>query len=202
MLTSNVLAAAAVVLATLTAGASPHNGGHGCAPGSGSPESIKNMKDKIKTVVILIMENRSVDNLLGGQRLKGLDNPINNGPFCNALNISQPFKGRACTRPLDFDSILDDPDHSIHGNNLEFYGSFTPDNDAIQDGSLIPDMGGFLTEQIRLYADEDNVKDLEKMVLNYYTERQVPVLTELSKNFVVFNNWHGDIPGVRNLLCI
>ncbi|KAM3555749.1 hypothetical protein MY1884_005445 [Beauveria asiatica] len=45
------------------------------APRPGSPESIKNLKDKIKNVVIMVMENRSFDNLMGGQTLAGLENP-------------------------------------------------------------------------------------------------------------------------------
>ncbi|KAJ3472940.1 hypothetical protein NLG97_g10618 [Lecanicillium saksenae] len=174
------------------------------APGSsgahrpGSPESIKNLKDKIKNVVIMVMENRSFDNIMGGQTLAGLENPIQTGPYCNPLNISHPDTGNGCTQALDFDSIIDDPDHSISGNNLEFYGSFTPDNAAIKAGTLQPDMSGFLTEQIRLYGGKQDEKVLQTQVINYYTESQVPVITALTQNFVVFNHWHSDIPGPTN----
>lgn len=162
----------------------------------GSPESIRNLKDKIKNVVIMVMENRSFDNLLGGQTLDGLENPIQTGPYCNPLNISRPDKGNGCTAALDFDSIIDDPDHSISGNNLEFYGSFTPDNADIKSGRLKPNMNGFLTEQIRLYGKKEDEQVLQTEVINYYTEHQVPVITALTQNFVVFNHWHSDIPGV------
>ncbi|KAM3538578.1 hypothetical protein ARSEF1564_008499 [Beauveria bassiana] len=168
------------------------------APRPGSPESIKNLKDKIKNVVIMVMENRSFDNLMGGQTLAGLENPIQTGPYCNPLNISRPGNGNGCTEALDFDSIIDDPDHSISGNNLEFYGSFTPDNAAIKAGSLQPDMSGFLTEQIRLYGGKQDEKVLQTQVINYYTESQVPVITALTQNFVVFNHWHSDVPGPTN----
>lgn len=163
---------------------------------AGSAESIQNLRDKIKTVVIMVMENRSFDNLMGGQRIPGLENPIQTGPYCNPLNISQPDQGQGCTAALDFDSIIDDPDHSISGNNLEFYGSFTPDNEAIKSGMLKPNMEGFLTEQIRLYGDKETEETLQTQVINYYTEEQVPVITSLSQNFAIFNHWHSDIPGV------
>lgn len=163
---------------------------------AGSPESIRNLKDKIKTVVIMVMENRSFDNIMGGQTLPGLENPIQTGPYCNPLNISHPDQKTGCTEALDFDSIIDDPDHSISGNNLEFYGSFHPDNDAISAGRLKPNMAGFLTEQIRIYGGREKEDVLQKQVINYYTENQVPVITEMSKNFVVFNHWHSDVPGV------
>ena len=35
-----------------------------------------------------------------------------------------------------------------------------------------------------------------EQVMNYYTEDQVPVLTELVQNFVTFNHWHSGVPGV------
>lgn len=165
-------------------------------PRAGSPESIRNLKDKIKTVVIMVMENRSFDNLLGGQTLEGLENPIQTGPYCNPLNISQPDSGNGCTEALDIDSIINDPDHSISGNNLEFYGSFVPDNAAIKAGTLKPNMAGFLTEQIRLYGKKQQEEILKTQVINYYTEHQVPVITALTQNFVVFNHWHSDVPGV------
>lgn len=181
-----------VLLATAAAAAPDLSG----AQRPGSPESIKNLKDKVKNVVIMVMENRSFDNLMGGQTLAGLENPIQTGPYCNPLNISRPDNGNGCTAALDFDSIIDDPDHSISGNNLEFYGSFTPDNAAIKAGSLQLDMSGFLTEQIRLYGGKEDEKVLQTQVINYYTESQVPVITALTQNFVVFNHWHSDVPGV------
>lgn len=185
-------------LAALAAAAAPDNGPFR----SGSPESIRNLKDKIKTVVIMVMENRSFDNIMGGQTLPGLENPIQTGPYCNPLNISHPDQKRGCTEALDFDSIIDDPDHSISGNNLEFYGSFHPNNDDITAGKLKPNMAGFLTEQIRIYGGREKEDVLQKQVINYYTETQVPVITEMSKNFVVFNHWHSDVPGVSSLLSV
>jgi phospholipase C len=169
---------------------------HGNSPQPGSAQSIKNLKEKIKNVVLITMENRSLDNLLGGQRIRGLDNPINNGPFCVPRNITNPSLGKVCSQPKDFDSILNDPDHSIHGNNLEFYGTFEPSDADIQSGKLTPNMQGFVHEQIRVYTGKADTDTLSQQVMNYYTEDQVPVLTALTQNFVVFNNWHSGIPGV------
>lgn len=114
----------------------------------------------------MVTENRSFDNLLGGQTLTGLGNPIQTGPYCNPLNVSRPDSGTGCIAALDFDSIIDDPDHSVSGNNLEFYGSFTPDNEAIRAFTLQPNMDDSLTEQIRLYG----AKEDERILINYYTE--------------------------------
>lgn len=160
-------------------------------------QSTSNLKDKIKNVVVLIMENRSVDNLLGGQTIKGLENPIQNGPFCNPYNLTNPAEGIVCSAAKDYDSISDDPDHSVYGVNIEYYGTFTPDNNAIASGKLKPNQNGFVHEQIRVYGSSvANKSELATQVLNYYTEEQVPVLTALVQNFVTFNHWHSDVPGV------
>ncbi|PYH88941.1 phosphoesterase superfamily protein [Aspergillus ellipticus CBS 707.79] len=160
-----------------------------------SASAIENLRAKVKNVVVLVMENRSVDNLLGGQTIPGLENPINNGPFCNPYNVTNPAEGTVCSAATDFDSITDDPDHAVYGNNFEFYGSFTPDNARIAGGQLTPTQQGFVQEQIRLYGADANRTELSTQVMNYYTEQQVPVLTTLVQNFVVFNHWHSDIPG-------
>ena len=92
--------------------------------------------------------------------------------------------------------MYQDPDHAIYGNNIEWYGEFVPDNNAIQSGALQPKMHGFCDEQIRLYNAKENKSVLAHQVMHYYTEEQVPVLTALTNNFVVMNNWFSDIPGV------
>ncbi|KAM7214985.1 Phosphoesterase [Rhypophila decipiens] len=144
------------------------------------------------------MENRSLDNLLGGQKTAGIENPINNGPFCNPYSLSAPSQGSACTAASDYNSVLNDPDHAVYGNNLEFYGTFTPNNAAIANGTLVATQKGFVQEQLRLYSGTVNRTVLATQVMNYYTEAQVPVLTALVKNFVTFNHWHSDVPGPTN----
>ncbi|KAJ5770701.1 uncharacterized protein N7511_002752 [Penicillium nucicola] len=163
-----------------------------------SSASISNLQSKIKNVVILEMENRSLDNVLGGQTLKGLENPINNGPFCNPYNLTEPSLGQVCSSAKDFDSILDDPDHSVTGNNIEFYGTFSPSNENIAQGQLTPSQQGFVHEQLRRYGNDVNKTELAQQVLNYYTEDEVPVLTSLVQNYLTFNHWHSDHPGPTN----
>ncbi|KAK1749686.1 phosphoesterase [Echria macrotheca] len=159
-----------------------------------SPAMAGNLQTNIKNVVILVMENRSLDNLLGGQTTAGIENPINNGPYCNYYNISNPSAGQACSAASDYNSVANDPDHAVYGNNFEFYGTFTPNNAAIAAGTLVATQKGFVQEQIRLYPSVAKAT-IGKQVMNYYTEAQVPVLTALVKNFVTFNHWHSDIPG-------
>ncbi|RJE17013.1 hypothetical protein PHISCL_10650, partial [Aspergillus sclerotialis] len=57
---------------------------------------------------------------------------------------------------------------------------------------------GFLHEQRRSYPEGTDAT-LAKQVLHYYTPKQVPVMTTLVENFVTFNNWHSDVPGVSKI---
>ncbi|KAK9357300.1 PLC-B group protein Nfis2 [Lipomyces starkeyi] len=160
-----------------------------------SDSSIQNLKSRIKNVVILVMENRSLDNLLGGQTIKGLENPINSGPYCNPYNLTDLSEGVACSDAKDYDSVTNDPNHAVPGNNYEFYGTYNPDNTLIEEGKLLPNLQGFVAEQMSIYGSKVNKTELAAQVMNYYTEEQVPVLTEIVQNYVTFNHWHSDIPG-------
>lgn len=164
----------------------------------GSAASVANLKDKIKNVVWLIMENRSLDNLLGGQKHKGLENPIQNGPYCNPYNVSKLCLGKACSQARDYDSVQNDPSHAVSGNTMQFYSTWTPDNKAIAEGTLKANNLGFVTEQYYNYGSKVNITELAVQVMNYYTEDQVPVMTSLVQSFLTFNHWHSDVAGVSS----
>jgi phospholipase C len=161
-----------------------------------SSSSIHNLKSKIKNVVVLAMENRSLDNLLGGQKHKGIENPINNGPFCNPYNVTDPSQGHHCAAPRDYNSVTNDPSHAVTGNTMEFFSTWTPDNALIASGKLVANNNGFIHEQIHNYGSSTNKSTLAEEVMNYYTEDEVPVMTSLVKNFLTFNHWHSDVAGV------
>ncbi|KAG6840883.1 hypothetical protein C0991_003476 [Blastosporella zonata] len=161
---------------------------------SGSEKSVANLKDKIKNVVWILLENRSFDNLLGGIKGHGLDNPINNGPFCNPVNVTQPNATTYCSFPQDFDSIANDPDHSITGYNLELFGTFNPNNTAIAEGTLTPTCQGFVNKQLISYPTL-NPQVAAEQVLGHYSADEVPTLVNIVDEFVTFNRWFACIPG-------
>jgi phospholipase C len=162
---------------------------------AGSAASVQNLKSKIKNVVWIILENRSFDNILGGVTRAGFDNPINNGPYCNPQNLTNPNLANYCAGTKDFDSILNDPDHSVTGNNLEFYGSFSPSNAAIANGSLLPSLEGFVNKQLISYPTL-SPDVAAKQVMNYYAQEDIPTLVDIIDEFATFNYWHSCVPGV------
>jgi phospholipase C len=143
------------------------------------------------------MENRSFDNLVGGQTFtKDIDTPANNGPFCNKVNTTDPHSKTYCTRARDFDSITDDPDHSVHGNNFQSYGTFHPVNEDVDSGKLIANNKGFLEQHLRSHPKLTDPDYAAREVMAYYTPDQVPVVTTLCEEFVTFDKWHSCVPGV------
>jgi phospholipase C len=166
---------------------------------SGSPQSIANLKSKIHNVVWILLENRAFDNILGGVKRDGLDNPINNGPFSNPQSLSDPKGTTFHSQYKDFDSILNDPDHSVTGNNFEFYGTFSPDNKAIAEGKLTPKLDGFVNKQLISYPTLSPTVAAEQ-VLGYYSEDEIPTLVDIVDEFTTFNYWHSCVPGVSLLL--
>lgn len=164
---------------------------------SGSKESIANLKDKIENVVWILLENRSFDNILGGVKRKGLDNVVNNGPFCNPQNVSDPSSTKWCSVYKDFDSVKHDPDHSVTGYNMELYGTYTPSNDAIANGTLKPTMNGFVEQQLVHHKGLDP-KVADEEVMGYYSEDEIPTLVNLVDEFTTFNYWHSCVPGPTN----
>ncbi|KAJ7617975.1 phosphoesterase family-domain-containing protein [Roridomyces roridus] len=165
---------------------------------AGSAESVSNMKDKIKHVVWLLLENRSFDNILGGVHRPGLDNPANMGDTCNPVDVSDPTGQKLCTRPRDFDSIIHDPGHSIASNCFQFYGQSSPDNAAIQSGELVATNQGFIEKQIQAHVNKTGItaERAAAEVMGYYSEEEVPTMAKLVDEFLTFNYWFSCIPGV------
>ncbi|KAL4802044.1 phosphoesterase, partial [Aspergillus unguis] len=164
---------------------------------SGSKESIANLKDKIDNVVWILLENRSFDNMLGGVRRKGLDNVVNNGPFCYPQEVNDANSTQRCNVYKDFDSVQHDPDHSITGYNMELYGTYTPDDTAIQNGNLKPSMNGFVQQQL-VHHEGVDPHLATREVMGYYSEGEIPTLVNLVDDFTTFNYWHSCIPGPTN----
>ncbi|KAJ5936175.1 hypothetical protein N7454_005473 [Penicillium verhagenii] len=141
--------------------------------------------------------NRAFDNILGGIHKDGLDNVVNNGPFYNPQLVNETDSKKMYSQYKDYDSVLHDPDHSVTGVNFEMYGTFTPDNEAIANGTLKPSLKGFVERQMAVYPAISAQRATDE-VLGYYSEDEVPTLVDLVDEFTTFNYWHSCVPGPTN----
>jgi len=133
------------------------------------------MPDKINRVIVLMLENRSFDHVLGCltpdiPKLDGID-PKNLGT--NTYD-GQPYSQQAgAARFLNFD-----PRHELEHVAVQLKGG----------------NGGFVQDFAQSYPRADPKTDLPEM-MKYHDRGVLPAIHELAKNFTVCDHWHASVPG-------
>ncbi len=138
--------------------------------------------DNLKHIVVVMMENRSFDHMLGA--LKAQDPRINGltGTETNPDTQNKPVQ----VQPLsEFQGQLDpDADHHFPAVNKQlFFGTPGP--------PATPSMQGF----VQSYFDEQRDVKHSHKIMYYFKPDELPVLTTLARSFAVFNGWFSSIPG-------
>lgn len=138
--------------------------------------------DNLKSIVVLMMENRSFDHMLGAlkeknSKINGLtgneSNPDTTGTIVK-VQAGAKYQGQ----------LQDDPDHHFPGVDLQIFG-------GAQSADRVANMQGF----IKSYYAQTNDVNRSHVIMNYFTPDQLPVLTELAMEFAIFNGWFASIPG-------
>ncbi|GAV89013.1 Phosphoesterase domain-containing protein [Cephalotus follicularis] len=137
----------------------------------------------IKTVVVLVQENRSFDHMLGW--LKSVNPQINGvtGSESNLISTSNPKSSR-----LFFGDksgyVVPDPGHSIQAIYEQVFG--TPWKDTST--KLNPTMSGFAQNA------ESIKKGMSTTVMNGFKPEMVPVYKELALEFGICDKWFASVP--------
>ncbi|ONK63602.1 uncharacterized protein A4U43_C07F16950 [Asparagus officinalis] len=134
----------------------------------------------IKTVVVLVMENRSFDHMLGF--MKRLNPEINGvtGSESNPTSTSDPNSTRVYFK--DGAHYVDpDPGHSFQAIREQIFGS----NDT---SASPPPMNGFVQNAVSMGAD------MPEAVMNGFRPEMVAVYKELASEFAVFDLWFASVP--------
>src|ERR1700692_473787 len=143
---------------------------------------MPNGLDKLKHIVVLMMENRSFDHMLGA--LKAQDARID-GLNGNEFNLDTTG-AQVKVQPLaDFQGQLDpDPDHHFPGVDLQIFGGQTGPG-------RVANMQGFVKD----YFSQTKDVTRSHAIMYYFRPDKLPVLTTLATEFAVFNGWFASIPG-------
>jgi phospholipase C len=140
--------------------------------------------DNLKHIVVLMMENRSFDHMLGALRAQDprIDGLTGNESNPNASGARNPVP----VQPLaQFQGQLDpDPDHHFPAVDLQIFGGDRSLNRAAN-------MQGFVKSY---FNQRQDVRHSQK-IMYYFTPDKLPVLTTLATEFAVFNRWFASIPG-------
>jgi phospholipase C len=139
--------------------------------------------DKLQHIVVLMMENRSFDHMLGYLKqdwpaLEGLNGNETNPDNAGQLQSVQPTA--AAQSELD-----PDPDHSWEGVNLQIFGN-AQGND---DGS--PKMQGFIKSYFTKRQDLGHSRN----IMNCFDPNNLQVLTYLAEQYAVCDHWFSSLPG-------
>jgi phospholipase C len=136
--------------------------------------------DSLKHIVVLMMENRSFDHMLGS--LKAVDSRIDG----ISDQLSNPDTTGASVKPqptAEFQGQLNpDPDHHFPAVDLQIFGG---------DPARVANMQGF----IKSYFNQQRNVGQSQKIMYYFSQKNLPILTKLALEFAVFNRWFASIPG-------
>jgi phospholipase C len=139
--------------------------------------------DNLKHMVVLMMENRSFDHMLGFAQsptwpidgLQGTESNIDSANGVAQVSSDAEYAG-------DF---TPDPGHSVFDAVTQLYG------DANTPVTQNPTMSGF----VRSYEGKNLSPADAHRIMKCFSAQKVPVLTSLAQQFCVCDRWFSSVPG-------
>lgn len=143
------------------------------------------MPAEIKHLFVLMMENRSLDHMLGFMKspnydIEGID-PAN--PPYNEDAAENQVYASPTARPTG--DLAADPNHHFADVTEQLYGVPTPAP------GQVPDMSGF----VRNYEQKAGSAALGANIMKCFDPAALPVLTTLARQYAVCDHWFSSIPG-------
>eukprot|EP00010_Vexillifera_abyssalis_P004282 CAMPEP_0201560904 /NCGR_PEP_ID=MMETSP0173_2-20130828/78507_1 /ASSEMBLY_ACC=CAM_ASM_000268 /TAXON_ID=218659 /ORGANISM="Vexillifera sp., Strain DIVA3 564/2" /LENGTH=471 /DNA_ID=CAMNT_0047975369 /DNA_START=30 /DNA_END=1445 /DNA_ORIENTATION=- len=141
-----------------------------------SPSPI--FSSPIKHIVVLMMENRAFDHLLGWSNnpdIDGLD-----ASLYNLVNVSDPLSKRVYISKDGYNISPDDPRHDYTAQVQQIYGGNTPNDQPL--------MNGFVANAVSLHHNISNP-------MAAFTPKTAPVINALADEYLVFDHWFCSLPG-------
>eukprot|EP00158_Paraphelidium_tribonemae_P000407 Partr_v1_DN22123_c0_g2_i1_m35841 putative Phosphoesterase family len=140
---------------------------------------------RISHVVVLMLENRAMDHLLGwmakynDSAIRGLTGGESNvDPVTNiswSVTDAAPWVEGA------------DPDHSVPGTATQIYGTATPPDE--HDPAAV-NMGGFIRNEASVHGDGWAPK-----IMDCFHPANVPVISTLASQFALMDTYYASVPG-------
>lgn len=162
-------------------------------PATGTSDAIvrDHRATEIQHIFVLMLENRSFDHMLGFSEITGTDTVTGKATAINGLKgtESNTFNGKTFTVQREADNVMPhDPGHEFEDVLAQLCGPGA----TYKSGGKYPAMNnsGYVATYAKS-AGPDNAGEIMKC----YTPQQLPVLTQLAKEFVVCDNWYASMPG-------
>lgn len=144
---------------------------------------MPNILDQVKTVILVMMENRSFDHMLGHLTL---DNP--------ALKIEGLRQEDMASYSNDYNNTLY-PLFPITADK-ELDSDIPHEFDAVATQLCANPVSGKYTMNgfVEAYANAGNIINPNSIPLGYFTKEQVPVTNFLAQNFCTCDHWFSSLP--------
>ncbi len=148
-------------------------------------------QDKIKHVVVLMMENRSFDHLFGFR-------PGVNGLKGDEFNLLLPSQPQSLSNPpftvgagaAYAISAGEGPGHSVNQTNVQLFGSKDTSGQPTNSGFVAAYKSELGVDKVRNPSNADI-----SAVMRSYSPAQLPVINGLADQFAICDNWHAEVPG-------
>ena len=154
--------------------------------------STENWEGKIEHVVVLMMENRAFDHMLGNLALEdnsAVDGCVPGKQGCS--NPDDPEDSSSTEHEVTFNAVYQqtDPCHSISCTTQQIYG-ITDENNQIPDSPYNEaSMRGF----VKSY--DNPTEGNGAAIMDQFSSDALPILTTLAKEFALFDGWFASVPG-------
>lgn len=148
------------------------------------------MAGKIKTVVVVVQENRSFDHMLGWMKSLNPDIDGVTGAETNRVVVADP-SSKTITFGDGSEYVDPDPGHSIQAIYEQVYGVPFVDAQATPitpPGVPAPPMSGFAQQA------EKEKPGMAETVMNGFRPDAVPMYRELAREFAVCDRWFASNP--------
>lgn len=148
--------------------------------------------DKINHFVVLMLENRSFDHLLGS--LKTLNPAVAgalSGEYSNPQDPAEPDSPQVFTGPASAFAMPFDPDHEFLDVQMQLYGRAPGGQRGPPPRTAPAPMNGFIYSATAAAHNAANAG----RVMQCLQPQQLPVLMTLAQEYAVFNYWHSSLPG-------
>ncbi|KAK6927087.1 Phosphoesterase [Dillenia turbinata] len=139
----------------------------------------KNLKGPIKTLVVMVMENRSFDHVLGWLKATRPEIDGLTGKESNRFNASDESSPEVFVSD-DAIFVDSDPGHSYQAIREQIFGS--------ENLSAEPTMKGFVQQALNMSDD------MPRTVMSGFKPERLPAYTALANEFGVFDRWFASVP--------
>ncbi|KAI9594400.1 phosphoesterase family-domain-containing protein [Syncephalis fuscata] len=152
----------------------------------------KLIRDRIEHVVVMVLENRSFDHVLGtlgsvNSNIDGLSGHERN--YWNVTDKAKGYQG-VITNTTYWQAPLD-PEHILPGVTEQIFGSKKEPNPYPK----VAPMDGFAQNAMSFVTKGDHIAERRQHAMSAWPVGSLPITHALAQEFAVFDRWFSSVPG-------